>query len=234
MRLVAIVLLVGGVAWADPEPEPRARHWHLGVEAMTDFPLYVGAQVWVELPHRIRISTSFGELPTLYLDTINSVAVKVGAYNNATAAFVSEALDHAFTWRLHLGWRPFKKRGAYFEVGYGLLSLHNSVGVLALMQLATGLTAPVEPGIGFEYHIDTLVQTVGVEVGWMWNPWRDLTVRVALGFAGTISAHVDIQPNFLASQQRIFTRLAGDYMEQLIEDHLFIPTIGLALGWRLF
>jgi hypothetical protein len=235
MRIAALLLLLSGVAHADGvEAQPKTRDWHLGVEVLTDFPLYIGAQVWVELPHRIRLSTSFGDMPDLYLDTINSIAVSAGAYNNATAEFLSELLDRAFTWRLHAGWRPFKRRGAYFEVGYGILELHGSTGVLSVIQLATGFTAPFEPGIGFEYHLNTLVQTVGVEVGWMWYPRNNLTVRFSLGFAAVVNAHVDIEPNFLASKQRIFTRLASDYAEQLIERHLFIPTIGLAVGWRLF
>jgi hypothetical protein len=223
MRIVAILLLLfGGVAHADPvenepkpkaveaEPKPEARDWHIGVEVLTDFPLYIGGQFWVEMPYRFRLSTSFGEMPDFYFDTINAVAVAAGAYNNRQAEFLSELLDHAFTWRLHAGWRPFKNHGAYFEVGYGLLEAHGSIGVLSVIQLATGFTAPIEANIGFEYRLSTLVQTVGVEVGWIWYPRSNLTVRLAFGFAATVHANVDIEPNFLSTLQRPFTQLASD------------------------
>jgi hypothetical protein len=241
MRIIAVILLLGSTAEAktlheelDPTRD-TARDWHLGIEGHTDFPLSVGFQVWAELPrYRIRISTSFGEMPDAYLDLINTVAVAVGAYDNNMAEFISEALDKAFSWRLHVGWRPWKHRGAYFEVGYGLLEVHKSIGLVPILEKATGITAPPELNLGYGYRINTLVNTVGVEVGWMWWPWRDLTVRFALGFAATVEANVDIQPNFLSSKQAVFTRLAAFHLEQLIEEHLFIPTIGLGLGWQLF
>src|SRR5262249_16089368 len=69
--------------------------------------------------YRIRLSTSFGEMPEEYLDVINAVATATGAYSHATADLIEEALDHAFTWRLHAGWRPFTKRGGYIEAGFG-------------------------------------------------------------------------------------------------------------------
>lgn len=32
----------------------------VGVEALTDFPIQVGGKVWVDLPYRVRLSTSLG------------------------------------------------------------------------------------------------------------------------------------------------------------------------------
>ena len=45
---------------------------------------------------------------------------------------------------------------------------------------------------------------------------------------------MSIKPNFASTLQRPFTRFAEDYGEELIKKYLFIPTVGLALGWRLF
>jgi hypothetical protein len=240
MRLLAMLVLLGGTAEAktlQEELNPTldgARSWHLGLEGQTDFPLSVGLQVWAELRYRFRLSMSFGEMPDAYLDTINAVAVAAGAYNKSAAELMSEALDKAFTWRLHIGWRPWKHRGGYFEIGYGILEVHKSIGLVAILEQVTGLTAPPDVNLGLGYRISTVVHTVGVEVGWMWWPWRDLTVRVAVGFAATVKANVDIEPNFLSSQQAVFTRPAANRLERIIEDHLFVPTIGLGLGWQLF
>jgi hypothetical protein len=232
MRAWLIVILAAGIAHADPEPSQRK--WHLGVEAVTDFPLYVGAQVWVELPYRIRLSTSFGEMPDGYLDVINDVATSAGLYNQQTADLLEEALDHAFTWRLHAGWRPFKNRGGYIEAGFGTLDAHANLGITSLIQLATGINPPMEANLGLGFRFNTLVETVGVEVGWMWMPWKDLTLRVSLGFAATVGAQVTVTPNFATSLQGVFTRLVGGYVEDLIEKYLYIPTVGLAIGWRLY
>jgi hypothetical protein len=238
MRPAALVLALATIlctpAYAGTDEGPRQRRWHLGIEALTDFPIYVGTQVWAELPGRIRLSTSFGEMPDAYVDTINAVAKAAGAYDQSTADFVSEALDHAFTWRIHIGWRPLRHRGLYFEGGYGLFAVHASIGLTGIIEQATGLTAPSNTNRGLGYKLDTTVHTLGIEVGWTWNPWRDLTLRAAIGFAATVSASVDVRPNFLATAQQPFLRLAGDYLEGVIEKYLFIPTIGLALGWQLF
>jgi hypothetical protein len=235
MRTLVVLLFVGGVAHADVFDQPyHERKWHLGFEAMTDFPLYVGAQVWAELPHRIRLTMSSGEMPTAYLDTINAIATSAGAYDQKTAAFISELLDHSATWRLHIGWRPWKRRGAYIEGGFGIITLQKGLAVAEVISLATSFPVPQEPNVGFGYTVDTVVETLGVEVGWIWYPWRDLSLRVALAFAGPVGAQVSISPNFASTLQRPFTRFAESYAEELIEKYLLVPTVGIGVGWRLF
>jgi hypothetical protein len=236
MRPVLVLLLVSSIAHAEPAPTEPAptRNWKLGVEWMTDFPLQIGGQVWAELPRRFRLSMSFGELPDPYLKTINSILVGAGVIGQPTADLLLEALDHAFTWRIHVGWRPFKRRGAYVEGGFGILSAASNLLLADVVQLATGFPVPRLGQIGLGYHIDTEVETLGVEVGWMWQPWRSLTLRVSLGFAAAVAAQVQIAPNFAARSQQLFVRFAEDYVAELIEHYLFIPTVGFAVGWRLF
>jgi hypothetical protein len=177
---------------------------------------------------------SSGEMPDAYLQTINKIAVHAGAYNQAQADFIREVLDRPATWRLQVGWRPFPRRGAYFEAGFGILADENHVALAPIIQLATGFAVPQEAGLGLGYTVHAVVETLGVEVGWIWYPWRDLTIRVALAFYGPVGVQVDIDPNFASRIQRPFTRLAEDYAEQLIEQNLLIPTVGLAIGWRLY
>jgi hypothetical protein len=196
--------------------------------------LHVGAQVWLETPHRFRITVSTGEMPDAYLQTINSVAVSTGAYKQSTADLLTELIDRAVSWRLQAGWRPFRHRGAYVEAGFGILTVEKGLALADVIQLATSFPAPQEARIGLGYDVHTVVETLGVEVGWIWYPWRDLTLRVALGFAAPVGAQVSIEPNFASTIQRPFTRFAEAYGEELIEKNLFIPTVGLAVGWRLF
>ena len=230
----ALVLLVGTVHAQEPESRADGRGWHLGIEGMTDFPLQVGAQVWLETPHRFRITVSSGEMPDAYLQTLNSVAVAAGAYNHATADFITELLDKAASWRLQVGWRPFRNRGAYIEGGFGILTVEKGLALADVISLATTFPAPQQAGLGFGYDVHTVVETLGVEVGWIWYPWRSLTVRFSLAFAAPVGAQIDIKPNFASTLQRPFTRFAESYGEELIEKYLFIPTVGLAVGWRLF
>jgi len=220
-----LLLLCGSTVRAEPK---------LGVEVITDFPLQIGGQIWAELPWRVRLSMSFGALPDPYLQTIHAVAVSAGAYDQATADLLTEALDRAFTWRLHIGWRPFPHRGAYFEGGFGLLALNSGLALADVIELASGVPAPRARNVGLGFKIDTVVETLGIEVGWMWQPWRGLTLRVSLGFAATVGAQVSIAPNFPALSDRSFVRFAENYVADLIQRYLFIPTVGLAVGWRLF
>jgi hypothetical protein len=235
MRTLLLVVLASGIAHAEPADEPRApRNWHLGIEGMTDFPLTVGAQVWAELPYRLRITMSSGELPDSYLKTINAIAVAAGAYNQSQADLITELLDRAATWRLHFGWRPFPRLGGYFEGGFGIVTLEKGLALADVIQLATRFTVPQDARIGLGYEVTTVVETLGIEVGWIWYPWRGLTIRVALAFAAAVGAQVSIEPNFASTVQRPFTQQAEKYAEDLIEKHFYIPTVGLALGWRLF
>ena len=158
---------MSGLARAEPADEARApRAWHLGIEGMTDFPLTVGAQVWVEMPYRLRLTMSSGELPDGYLQTINAIAVSTGAYNQSQADLITELLDRAATWRLHFGWRPFSRRGGYIEGGFGLVALEKGLALADVIQLASGLMVPQEARIGLGYEVTTVVETLGIEVGW--------------------------------------------------------------------
>ncbi len=232
---IAVLILVTGVAHAQPTAaRTDERAWHLGIEGLTDFPLHVGVQVWLEMPHRFRLTVSTGEMPDAYLQTINSVATSAGVYKQSTADFLTELIDRAVSWRLQVGWRPLRHRGAYVEAGFGILTVEKGLALADVIQLATTFPVPQEANVGLGYDVHTVVETLGIEVGWIWYPWRDLTVRFALGFAAPVGAQVHIQPNFASTVQQPFTRFAQDYGEELIEKYLFIPTVGLAVGWRLF
>jgi hypothetical protein len=234
MRLLLALLLLEGAVFAHEPPPPNQRKWHLGIEAMTDFPLSVGVQVWAELPYRIRLTMSMGEMPDPYLSTINSIAVSAGAYNQSQANLITELLDRATTFRTQVGWRPFRNRGGYAELGFGVMELYKSLALADVISLATGVPIPQEANIGLGYEANTVVETLGVELGWMWYPWRDLTVRVGVGFAAPVGVQVSITPNFASTLQQPFTKFAEDYSADLLKKHLIVPTVSLAVGWRLY
>jgi hypothetical protein len=231
MRIPLVLLLVSTIAHAEPVEQ---RKWHIGVEGLTDFPLHLGVQVWAELPYRFRLTMSEGGMPDGYLQTINAVAVAAGAYNQSQADLITESLDRSFVWRLQFGWRPFPRRGAYFAGSFTIVTLDHGLGLADVIRAATGVQLPQEANIGLGYEINTVVEMLGVEVGWIWFPWRDLTVRFALGFSGPVGVQMSIKPNFASTIQQPFLRQAESYAEDLIQKHLLAPTVGLALGWRLY
>lgn len=201
---------------------------------MTDFPLQVGGLVWIELPHRLRLTLSGGEMPDAYLQTINAIATSAGAYNQEQADFISELIHRAGSWRVQVGWRPFRYHGAYLEGGFGLLTVDKGLALADIIEQATGFPAPREPRLGLGYRITSVAEMVSLELGWIWYPWRNLTVRASLACAVAVDAQVSIKPNFASTLQRPFTRFAEDYGADLIKKYLIIPTVGLAVGWRLF
>src|SRR5437868_4513066 len=103
---LVIVMVVPTFATAAPQKSD----YHLGVEALTDFPIDVGAKVWAEFPYRLRVNTSIGVLPGGYVDVINGILVAADAYTNSDADLIQTALKSSLIWRIHVGWRPFKRR----------------------------------------------------------------------------------------------------------------------------
>jgi hypothetical protein len=235
MRILVLLIALGSAARADEfaTAEP-ARRWHLGIEGVTDFPLFIGGQLWVQLPHRLRITTSFGEMPDLYLRTINAIATSAGAYSNSTAELITEALDYAVSWRLQFGWVPWKNHGAYFEAGFGILEKQGSLALADAINAATGFPIPQIPGIGFGFKMNTVVETVGGEVGWIWYPWKGLTVRVGVAFHAPVGAQVSVTPKFFTNGRLPFAHFAEDYVAELLKRYLYVPTIALAVGWRIY
>jgi hypothetical protein len=160
--------------------------------------------------------------------------VAAGAYNRRQSDLITESLDRAGFWRLQVGWRPFARRGAYFAGGFSVLALVHGIELADVIRLASNIQLPQEANIGLGYEVNTVVEMLNIEVGWIWYPWRDLTVRVALGFSGPVGVQVSIEPNFASQIQRPFLRAAESYVEDLIERHILLPTVGLGIGWRLY
>jgi hypothetical protein len=198
-----------------------------GVEAVTDFPIDVGAKLWVEGPYRLRLSTSFGVLPGGYVDTINAILVSAGAYDQQTANLIHDSLKSSFVWRLHGGWRPFKTRGAYFEVGYGLVTLGGGISRPGTLSAALGI--PIDASQS--YSITSFLHMVDIEVGWMWIFGRGITVRTALGCALTVGAETTVTASSHAQDD--LARQTASYLDKEYTSYVFAPTLSVAIGWRV-
>ena len=238
--LLAFVLSVFALPFTSnaAAAEPENRPWHLDAQAQTNFPVDVGARLSLEMPARLRLATSVGGLPGGYVDVINAVVVSAGGYPESTATIVRGALQRSLVWRLHAGWRPLAKRGLYFEAGYGLAALGGGLTGGDVLVLVTGNEAFASSG-AHSFSARATVHMLDVEIGWQWQLLRErLVLRAALGYAGTMGAHAEIEPTFnpglLTPVVDSLTRDSERELEAILRRYVHTPVITLGVGYRFF
>lgn len=244
--LLALVTRTGPAAAQDEPADDQGVQiiqdwgWHLGLEALTDVPIQIGGNIAFEMPYGIRAGTTLGFLPGSYVDLINAVVVAAGGYDDATADVIAGAISNSLVWRLHLGWRPWRDYGFYFEVGYTLVTMGGDVSTEDLIVVATGVEPPDHPRAGtYEYDVGSTLHMIDVEVGWELVFWRHFIVRVALGVAATVAAHTEIEPLFevqprAAALVDTLAKEGAAYLDDLYRSYVFPPVFSVALGYRFF
>ncbi len=213
-----------------------ADEWRYRLEAVTDFPVSAGIGGLVESPGRLRVSTSLGYLPPVYLNAVNSIAVELDAYSENIADLIETAFDNSLVWRTQVGWRPWENKGFYFGGGFTLIGLGGGV---TAGELLTGLT-DVEPPEGLDitgrgYDVSTLVSTVDIEVGWEFALAEHWTLRTALGTALAVASNSNVEPNFeprLPRLQQALTNQVGAELDDTYEQYIKAPLITLAVGYE--
>jgi hypothetical protein len=232
---------------AAPTPTPKRRSlregaYHLDLRVQTDFPISVGARIAAELPYRLQLSTSLGGLPGGYVDVINAVVVAAGGYDDATAQVVRGALSSSLVWRTHVGWRPFKRRGFYFEAGYGLVTLGGDLTGEDVLVIATGGQAPSPPGMRhpLEYDVRSTLHMIDAELGWRWLVWHDrIVISAALGFAGTVASKTVIEPHSPSrltdtAMLQSFAHEGEVYLDGIYTQYVMVPVATVGVGYRFF
>jgi hypothetical protein len=242
--LLLIPLLLLG---ATPNAASAGSGWHVGVEAVTEIPVQVGARVAVEAPYRIRIDSSVGFFPPVYLDLMNDILSAAPQYNEDVATLVKIALDSSIVWRTHVGWRPFSGAGFYFTAGYGLITFGGDAGAEELLIAATELQlidsskpAPEEGSLPEKrgYDIVSMLHMIDAEVGWEFLIAERLTLRAAVGGAFTLAASTDISPRFDVRRPVAratideFTSQSGAALNDLYTTFVHTPVVSLSLGYR--
>lgn len=210
---------------------------HVGVEAVTDVPVNVGARAWVELPYGIRISTGLGVMPSAYVDLINLILVDAGAYSQETGDVIGAAIENALLWRTHVGWRHGDS-GFYVEGGYALATLGGGLTGEEVLRAVTGVDRPAEATEAIGFTAGAMVHMIDAEIGWVDRVWEGLTVRVALGFAGTVAADAVVEPDraprgpVARAYVDELSAAGATYIESQLTSYVFTPTITVALGWQ--
>jgi hypothetical protein len=234
---VGALLLVGLLAGAEAEAaETKQRHgWDITVEANTDFPLSVGGRLGVESPWRLRLSTSLGYLPGMYLQAVNDVAVALDVYDRERANLIKQSLKDSLVWRTHLGWRPFPGAGLYVEGGYGLVALGGETNPEDVLTALTGINPPLgESVLNREYRVRSVLHMLDVELGWRWGLGAGWTARTALGAAFTLDSNTRVEPNFEPEQPllvHLFTGFAEGYLDDTFEKYVHLPVLSFSIGY---
>ncbi|MBI5488447.1 MAG: hypothetical protein HY905_14030 [Deltaproteobacteria bacterium] len=231
--LVVVAVLAAAPATAG------AADWRLGMEALTDLPLQAGGRWWVEAPYGFHLDTSLGSLPAGYVDLINSAVVGLGGYGEDTATLIASVVSSSLVWRVHVGWRPSAEWGFYFSGGYGMVAMDGEVGAGKLILAVLGQKiAEGVPDANGSYGVSSTVHMIDAEIGYMWSMIDDhLTVRLALGFAGTVASETTIEPRFkpeYPSAVAEATRRSAEYLDGIYTKYLFLPVISVGVGYRYF
>lgn len=207
----------------------------VGAEALTELPLLVGGRLWVELPGRIRVSTSLGYLPEAYGSAFNQALVSAGAYDQQTGDVVGAALASSLVWRVDLGWRPVSGSGWYLEAGY-MLALLGAGMTQQSLEAALGVKLPAAAAAVGELSLDVSLHMIHAETGWQWRLPRGITLRLGLGAAVAVGASSSISvgnPALLPPGTSAVLGAAEAEINDTLTSYVVTPTLTLALGWQV-
>ncbi len=223
-------------ASAESKDSKQKMEWT--VELGTDFPVQVGPLVRVEMPNRIRFSTGLGVMPSVYLDSINAVAVSAGWYDALTADLLTLAMENSLVWTTRVGWRPMEERGLYVQGGYNLVTLGGGLSGVELVSAVTGQSLPSDAGVGRTMNVESTAHMLNLEVGWEWTVFQNGLVRSGLGGAFTVGSNTEISPNWTPRpriQPAVETLTSGGetYLTSVIQDYVHTVVITISAGWQI-
>lgn len=200
----------------------------------TDAPLDVGAGLAVEAPHRLRAQTTVGIMPGVYVDGINEILVGFGAYDQATADLVHDALKNSLIWRTSLGWRPWERHGFYALAGYTLVTLGGGATGSEIIEAATGKELPPsDRGMPRSFTCNSTLHMATVELGWEFHT-GPVVIRTALGGVFTFAAHTTITPDYTPAAPKPtadFAAAGAQYLDDIYTSYVFSPVATVMVGY---
>lgn len=235
-RVCLMVICLADVLAGTPA---RASSYHLDLTLHTDVPVQVGGRITAEFPYRLRLSTSLGVMPSPYIKLVNAIVVSAGGYTQDTGDALVATLANSLVWRTHLGWRPLKKLGLYFELGYGVTFLGGGVSGETILALATGTKPPSTSGAATrQYKARSTLHMLDVEIGYeLFLVKRHLVLRFALGYSGVMGASTSIKPDFSVlspAAWKIFTDGMARALDDSVKSYFHTVTITVGIGYRFF
>jgi hypothetical protein len=205
--------------------EQRREAWMLAVEGVTHAPIDVGVQVGLQTPQGLRLFGGYGWVPGSYMNLLTGIAAN--ASGNAYAdALLDDAEYRGRTWRVQLGWRPFRAIGLYGDVGYARLSADGALNLASsrIPQLAV---------FGGGYEANTRLDMWLIELGYQAQIADRIVLGLALGAMGTLNATTRITAvNGAPTNDAILNRATNE-ADKALEKYGVVPTLTLRLGFDL-
>ncbi len=239
---IALALTPAPAGAQAAEPTPRSGEGRitktsqpnlaLGAEAVTDFPVLLGGRLWLELPGRLRLNTSLGVLPGAYSRVLGGLAESVGGVEDEEVDLVRDALSSSFIWRINAGWRPLPARGGYVDVGYTLATLGADLDAATVLSVSD-VTVPAAFKAG-DYAVRAHLHMVNLELGWMWDLFKGVTLRAALGATFIAGVDTTVSGGPPTPLGRQITASAEAFFDDAFTSLRVIPTFTLALGWHIW
>jgi len=216
--LLAACLWFASPAWAT-----------LSVGVGTDFPISAGGYAVLELPARLRISTSVGLLPKPYLNALTGVLVAVDALEPEDADLIGSSLQNALVWRTHLGFRPFG--GFFITGGYTLVTLGGGAAASGTIAAVMGETATGSP---VTLNIHSTIHQLGGELGYRFGLSR-LSVELALGGFGTFTSSTRLSVDGQASPLlTVLLRRGENYLDNALRSYVHGGYVSVRVFFELF
>jgi hypothetical protein len=201
------------------------RDWTLSFEGVTHAPVDLGLQLGLETPQRIRLFGGYGWVPDAYMNLLTGVAAS--ASGNAYAqALLNEARYDGHTWRVQVGWRPFRALGLYGDVGYARLSAKGSLDLAS-----SGV--PMLESLGGGYEATTHLDLWLFELGYQARFGDRLLMAFGLGAMGTFNAQSRISAVGGAPRSNAILGQAAAQGDDALEKYGIVPTLTLRIGFDL-
>lgn len=226
-----LALLLGvGAALAGDGP------YHLDLHVETRLPSHVGGRVAAEFPGRVRLAVGAGVLPGPYVDLVNAVVVAFNGYDERTAEVVKSSIQSSLAVQVEAGWRPLKRYGLVFDVGYQLLTLGGNATSADVLYAASGVDVP-DTGDGRSFDASSTLHQISVQVGWEEVIAGRVVIGGTLGGLFTVGAHSTVEPAFDPLIAEPWER-AGDeaaaWLDETYLQYVHTPTVTLRVGYRFF
>jgi len=205
--------------------EQRRKAWLLSVEGVTHAPIDMGFQLGLETPQGLRLFGGYGWVPGSYMSLLTGIAAN--ASNNAYArTLLDDAQYDGHTWRVQVGWRPFRAIGLYGDVGYARLSAKGA------LDLASS-SVPQLAALGGGYEANTRLDMWLIELGYQAEIADRLVLGLALGAMGTFNATTSITAVNGAPTNNSMLDAAATQADSALEKYGIVPTLTLRLGFDL-
>lgn len=196
----------------------------LSVEGVTHAPLDVGFQAGIEAPFGLRLFGGYGWVPEAYSSFLTGLAGSASGDPQAKV-MLDNASYQGHTFRVQVGFRPFRGSGLYGDVGYSRLAVDGA------LDLANSGVASLS-GYGGGYQAHTVLDLWLFELGYQGEVENSLVWALALGMVGTFDSRTQITSVDGAPGSAALGEVAarGD---KALESYGFVPTLTLRLGFDL-